>query len=71
MSNLGLEDGIKKLGYDFKRADVGDKYVSKLLAKNGWLLGGETSGHIICKVRNLGPFRAVVLLGRGSRYPMT
>jgi len=49
MSNLGLEDGIKKLGYDFKRADVGDKYVSKLLAKNGWLLGGETSGHIICK----------------------
>jgi len=49
MSNLGLEDGIKKLGYDFKRADVGDKFVSKLLAKNGWLLGGETSGHIICK----------------------
>ena len=49
MSNLGLEDGIKKLGYDFKRADVGDKYVSKMLTKKGWLLGGETSGHIICK----------------------
>src|SRR6056300_1018919 len=49
MSNLGLEDGIKKLGYKFLRAGVGDKYVSSMLTKNGWLLGGETSGHIICK----------------------
>ncbi len=49
MSNLGLEDGISKLGYEFKRADVGDKYVSKMLTKKGWLLGGESSGHIICK----------------------
>ena len=49
MSNLGFEDGIKKLGYDFIRADVGDKYVSNMLTKKGWLLGGETSGHIICK----------------------
>ena len=49
MSNLGLEEGIKKLGYKFIRADVGDKYVSKMLSKKGWLLGGETSGHIICK----------------------
>jgi len=49
MSNLGLEDGIKKLGYKFIRADVGDKYVSNMLTKKGWMLGGETSGHIICK----------------------
>ncbi len=49
MSNLGLENGIKKLGYKFKRADVGDKYVSKMLSDKGWMLGGETSGHIICK----------------------
>ena len=49
MSNLGLEDGIKKLGYNFKRADVGDKYVTNMLANRGWMLGGETSGHIICK----------------------
>ena len=49
MSNLGLEDGIKKLGYNFKRADVGDKYVTNMLAEKGWMLGGETSGHIICK----------------------
>ena len=49
MSNIGLEDGLKALGYDFKRADVGDKYVSNMLTKKGWMLGGETSGHIICK----------------------
>ncbi len=49
MSNHGLEDGIKKLGYKFKRADVGDKHVSKMLTDKGWMLGGESSGHIICK----------------------
>ena len=49
MSNHGLEDGIKKLGFKFKRADVGDKHVSKMLTDKGWMLGGETSGHIICK----------------------
>ncbi len=49
MTNLGLEDAITKLGYKFIRADVGDKYVSDMLTKKGWMLGGETSGHIICK----------------------
>jgi len=49
MTNLGFEEGIKKLGYKFKRADVGDKYVSQMLQKEGWMLGGESSGHIICR----------------------
>tara|TARA_B100000029_G_scaffold342915_1_gene335277 strand:+ start:9666 stop:10979 length:1314 start_codon:yes stop_codon:yes gene_type:complete len=49
MSNFGLEDGLKKLGYKFKRADVGDKFVIEKLHKEGWLLGGEPSGHIICR----------------------
>jgi phosphoglucosamine mutase len=49
MSNLGLEEGLKKLGYRFVRSDVGDKHVSEMLTKKGWMLGGETSGHIICK----------------------
>ena len=49
MTNLGFEEGIKKLGYKFKRADVGDKHVSKMLQKEGWMLGGEPSGHIICR----------------------
>jgi phosphoglucosamine mutase len=49
ITNLGFEEGIKKLGYKFKRADVGDKHVSKMLQKEGWMLGGEPSGHIICR----------------------
>ena len=49
MSNIGLEQSIQKLGYKFVRANVGDKHVSEMLTKKGWLLGGETSGHIICK----------------------
>ncbi len=49
MTNHGFEEGIKKLGYKFKRADVGDKYVSQMLKKEGWMLGGESSGHIICR----------------------
>ena len=49
MTNLGFEEGVKKLGYKFKRADIGDKYVSQMLQKEGWMLGGEPSGHIICR----------------------
>ena len=49
MTNLGFEEGVKKLGYKFKRADVGDKYVSQMLQKESWMLGGEPSGHIICR----------------------
>mgnify|MGYP001194113341 FL=1 len=49
MSNFGLEKAIQQLGYKFVRADVGDKYVSQMLTKKGWMLGGESSGHIICR----------------------
>ncbi len=49
MSNFGLEEAIQQLGYKFVRADVGDKYVSQMLTKKGWMLGGESSGHIICR----------------------
>jgi phosphoglucosamine mutase len=49
MSNLGLENALKNLGYEFERSDVGDTYVSQILASKGWSLGGEPSGHIICR----------------------
>ena len=49
MSNFGFEEAVKKLGYKFKRADVGDKHVNQMLKKEGWMLGGEPSGHIICR----------------------
>ncbi|MDT8383204.1 MAG: phosphoglucosamine mutase [Gammaproteobacteria bacterium] len=48
MSNLGLELALQRDGVDFKRAKVGDRYVMELLADGGWMLGGESSGHIIC-----------------------
>ncbi len=48
MSNLGLEQGLKTLGVDFHRTPVGDRYVLDMLMQQGWTLGGETSGHIIC-----------------------
>lgn len=48
MSNLGMELAVKELGLDFARSDVGDRYVLEMLSKNNWLVGGESSGHIIC-----------------------
>jgi phosphoglucosamine mutase len=48
MSNLGLELALKDLGLGFERAQVGDRYVLEKLLDGGWLLGGESSGHIIC-----------------------
>jgi len=47
MSNMGLEHALQKLGLSFVRANVGDRYVLLELQKQGWLLGGEPSGHIV------------------------
>ncbi|MDB9957503.1 phosphoglucosamine mutase [Oceanospirillaceae bacterium] len=49
MSNLGMELGLKDLGIDFVRAKVGDRYVMQQLREKGWKLGGESSGHLICR----------------------
>jgi phosphoglucosamine mutase len=48
MSNIGLELALRESGVDFKRAPVGDRYVLGLLRETGGILGGETSGHILC-----------------------
>ena len=48
MSNLGLELALAEAGLQFVRAQVGDRYVKALMENNGWHLGGESSGHIIC-----------------------
>lgn len=48
MTNLAIENGLKELAVPFARANVGDRYVLELMQKNGWQLGGEGSGHIIC-----------------------
>ena len=48
MSNLGLERALEAQGIEFRRARVGDRYVLETLRETGGILGGETSGHMIC-----------------------
>jgi len=48
MSNLGLERALTDEGIPFLRARVGDRYVLALLKEHGGVLGGETSGHLLC-----------------------
>ncbi len=49
MSNLGLELALKEANIPFIRAKVGDRYVMAELQKNNWLVGGENSGHVVCR----------------------
>ena len=48
MSNLGLERALEKHDIEFRRARVGDRYVLETLSETGGIIGGETSGHVIC-----------------------
>ena len=47
MSNLGLYKACDKIGMKYEQTAVGDKYVYENMLKNGYILGGEQSGHII------------------------
>ena len=48
MTNMGLELALEQSGLRLARAQVGDRYVKELMVSEGWSLGGESSGHIIC-----------------------
>lgn len=48
MSNFGLQQALAAMQVPFLRAKVGDRHVMELLDREQWLLGGESSGHIIC-----------------------
>ncbi|MCC5861447.1 MAG: phosphoglucosamine mutase [Gammaproteobacteria bacterium] len=48
MSNLGLERALLGAGIGFQRAKVGDRHVLSMLQASGGILGGETSGHLLC-----------------------
>jgi len=48
MSNYGLQLALAELGVSLIRANVGDRYVMQELKQHGGVLGGETSGHILC-----------------------
>ena len=47
MSNMGLEAALRTDEIKMLRAPVGDKYVLEEMQKNGAVLGGEQSGHMI------------------------
>lgn len=47
LSNIGVESAMKDQTIPFERVQVGDKYISERLLKNGWNLGGEPAGHIL------------------------
>lgn len=47
MSNLGLYKACDMIGMKYEKTQVGDKYVYENMVKNGFMLGGEQSGHII------------------------
>ncbi len=52
MTNLAVEHALGKMNIPFQRAKVGDRYVLEMLRQNGWHIGGEGSGHIICLDRH-------------------
>ena len=53
LSNMGVERNLNSMGVSMLRVDVGDHNVQAAMAKGGYVLGGEQSGHII-----LGEFAA-------------
>lgn len=47
MSNLGLVDHIESCGIKILKSKVGDRYVLEKMLEEGYVLGGEASGHVI------------------------
>ena len=47
MSNVGLDQAIKRAGGKVVRTKVGDRYVVEEMLRAGYCMGGEQSGHIV------------------------
>jgi len=52
MTNMAVELALSRLGVELVRAKVGDRYVLEELGRRGWLLGGESSGHLLALDRH-------------------
>jgi phosphoglucosamine mutase len=66
MSNIGFERALGRHGVRLLRTAVGDRYVLERMRADGYVLGGEQSGHVIDLRRNTtgdGPMTAMTLLG--------
>lgn len=75
MTNYALEKRFAELGVDFVRAKVGDRYVlEQLKARDGWLFGGETSGHLLvldCQTTGDGIVSSLQILAAMKRQGKT
>ncbi len=49
MSNSGFVNSLDKIGIRCVQTQVGDRFVYECMQKNGYAIGGESSGHIIMK----------------------
>ena len=47
MSNLGLKKFCKQNDINFSETKVGDRYVLERMKQEGYIIGGEQSGHVI------------------------
>lgn len=73
MSNLGLSLALEESGIKYITTDVGDRYVLEAMLKNGAVLGGEDSGHIIfldLHTSGDGIITALQLLGAMKTYEL-
>lgn len=52
MTNYGVQASLSELGVKLIREQVGDKYIQRNMMKNGYVLGGEQSGHVILKSKS-------------------
>ncbi len=52
MTNMAVEQALRRLGVGLVRAKVGDRYVLEELTARGWQLGGEGSGHLLALDRH-------------------
>ena len=49
MSNMGLYTALTEAGMDYVQTTVGDRFIYENMTENGFVLGGEQSGHVILR----------------------
>ena len=65
MANLGAHHALRAIGCTIEVTDVGDRYVLEAMRRDGAVLGGEQSGHVIAldhQTTGDGPLTAALLL---------
>ena len=70
MANLGVHRALAALGCAVETTDVGDRYVLEAMLREGAVLGGEQSGHVIAldhQTTGDGPLTAVLVLAALAR----